>query len=397
MLNRMERRAVIVDCLRTPIGKAPNGRLSPLAPEELAAAVIEGLCAKYPGLPLDEVEDVILGCALADVERGANVARLAVLRAGLPDIVPAVTVNRLCGSGLEAIAMAVDRIESGRAELILAGGTESMSQVPLSRWQEKPNPWLLERRPEIYLSMGLAAEVLVQRYGIGRDEQDQFALASHRKAVQARETGRFDEELVPVKVPMTEVIEGRPRTRYAVVIRDEIPREDTSLEALSQLPPAFRSGGTVTAGNSSPLSDGAAVALVASERKARRLGLEPKLRLASYATAGVPPELMGIGPVVAVPKALALAGLELREIDLIEVNEAFAVQALAVMRQLRLPEEKTNVNGGAIALGHPLGASGARLVATLLYEMRRREARYGLVTLCVGGGQGVAAVFENLK
>lgn len=388
---------VIIDCLRTPVGKAHTGRLSPYRPEDLAAVVIEALCARYPEMRPEEIDEVILGSALVDVESGGNVARLAVLRAGLPDIVPAFTVNRLCASGLEAIVLAADRIAAGRAQLILAGGAESMSFIPLARWQRNPNPRLLERRPEVYLSMGLAAEHLQERYRVSRQEQDEFALESHRKAVQAQEAGRFDDEIIPVKVPITEIIDGRPHTRYSIVIRDELPRADTSMEALSQLPPAFKTGGTVTAGNASPLSDGAAVALIASRRKAEELGWRPRARLVAYAVAGVPPELMGIGPVVAVPKALAWADLRLEDMDLIELNEAFAVQALVVARQLKLPMDRVNVNGGAIALGHPLGATGARLVATLLYELARRRGRYGLVTLCVGGGQGVAAIFENLQ
>lgn len=373
--------AVIVDCLRTPIGKANKGSLRHVRPDDMAATIIQALLAKYPSVAKDEVDDVILGCAMPEAESGMNMARIAALRAGLPDIVPGVTINRFCSSGLQSIAMAADRIRSGSAETILAGGSESMSMLPMAGSKFVPNPWLVDNRPETYMGMGLTAERLQVKYGLTRQQQDEFSLRSHSLALRAQSTGAFEEEIVPV----------------AGCDKDEGPRSDTSLEALAKLKPVFHAQGTVTAGNSSQMSDGAALALVMSESKARRLGLKPKLRFVSFAVAGVPPEIMGIGPAVAIPKALALAGLKLDQIDIIELNEAFAVQALAVIRQTGLDPEKVNLNGGAIALGHPLGCTGAKLTATILREMKRRDSRYGMVTMCVGGGQGAAGIFENIR
>lgn len=388
--------AVIIDCLRTPVGKAPRGRLKNVRPDDLAATVIGALLQKYPQVSADDIDDVILGCSMPEAEAGMNVARIAALRAGLPDIVPGLTVNRLCASGLQAIAQAADRIRAGGAAIILAGGAESMSLLPMFGHNFAPNPRLVDEHPGVYLSMGLTAENLQRRYAIPREEQDAFALRSHQNALRAQSAGLFDEEIVPVTVGCTSLANGKPRTQYSVVMKDEGPRPDTSLESLSKLRPVFHASGTVTAGNTSQMSDGAAAALVMSNAAARRLGLKPLARFVSYAVGGVPPEIMGLGPVVAIPKALALAGLPLDAIDLIELNEAFAVQALAVIRQAGLNLDKLNVNGGAIALGHPLGCTGARLTATLLHEMRRRRARYGMVTMCVGGGQGAAGIFELL-
>jgi len=387
---------VVVDCLRTAVGRAYKGSLRHTRPDELAAVVIQALIKKYPQIPTDEIDDVILGCATPEAEAGYNVARVAALRAGLPDIVPAITVNRFCASGLEAIALAADRIRAGGARIVIAGGTESMSMLPLGGRDFAPNPRLVSQRPEAYLTMGLTAERVAQKWDISREDQDAFALRSHRNAVQAQAEARFEEEIVPVVIESTVLANGRQERRGITFSRDECSREDTSSEALAKLPPVFLAGGAITAGNSSQPGDGAAAALVMSEKEARELGLEPLARLAAYAVGGVPPEIMGIGPVVAVPKALALAGLELGDLGLIELNEAFAAQALAVIRLAGLDTARLNVNGGAIALGHPLGCTGAKLVATLLREMRRRSVRYGVVTMCVGGGQGAAGIFERM-
>jgi acetyl-CoA acyltransferase len=373
--------AVIVDCLRTAVGKAPRGSLRTTRPDEMAAAVISRLLEKYPSVQRQEVDDVILGCAMPEGEQGMNMARIAALRAGLPDEVPGVTINRFCSSGLQSIAMAADRIRAGSAEVIIAGGSESMSMIPMGGSKFAPNPWVVDHRPEIYMSMGLTAEQLQRRYNVSREDQDAFALRSHQNALKAQESGHFDEEIVPVN-------------GFA---RDEGPRADTSLEALGKLKPVFHAKGSVTAGNSSQTSDGAAAALVMSEQKARELGLKPMARFVSFAVGGVPPEVMGIGPVVAIPKALKAAGVKLEDIEVIELNEAFAVQALAVIRNAGLDPERVNLNGGAIALGHPLGCTGAKLTATILREMKRRNARYGMVTMCVGGGQGAAGIFESMN
>ena len=389
--------AVIVDCLRTAVGKAPRGTLRNSLPDDLAAAVMRRLLEKYPQVPADEVDDVILGCAMPEAESGNNMARTAALRAGLPDIVPGVTINRFCSSGLQSIAMAADRIRAGGAHIILAGGSESMSLIPRGGNKLAPNPWFVDHRPEVYMNMGLTAEELQRKYGISREEQDAFSLRSHQNALRAQAEGKFTDEIVPVEVTTVTLNGSSPKVAKHIFAKDEGPRADTSLEGLAKLQPVFHAAGTVTAGNSSQTSDGAAAALVMSESKARELGLKPMARFVSFAAGGVPPEIMGIGPVVAIPKALAMAGLKLEDIDVIELNEAFAVQALAVIRRAGLDPEKVNLNGGAIALGHPLGCTGAKLVATVLREMKRRNARYGMVTMCVGGGQGAAGILERIQ
>jgi acetyl-CoA acyltransferase len=389
--------AVIVDCLRTAVGKAPRGTLRNSRPDDLAAKVIGSLLEKHPEVPKEDVDDVILGCAMPEAESGMNMARIAALRAGLPDMVPGVTINRFCSSGLQSIAMAADRIRAGSAQAIIAGGSESMSLLPMSGVKFAPNPYFVDHRPEVYMGMGLTAEELQTKYRISRDDQDSFAFRSHQRALNAQMLHHFDEEIVPVEVKFTTLDNGKPSEQTVTFAKDEGPRADTSIEALAKLKPVFHAKGTVTAGNSSQTSDGAAAALVMSASRARELGLKPIARFVSFAVAGVPPEIMGIGPVVAIPKALALAGLKLDQIDVIELNEAFAVQALAVIRQAGLDLERVNVNGGAIALGHPLGCTGAKLTATILREMKRRNARYGMVTMCVGGGQGAAGIFENMQ
>ncbi|MBM3786856.1 MAG: acetyl-CoA C-acyltransferase [Acidobacteria bacterium] len=389
--------AVVVECVRTPVGKAPKGSLRTVRPDDLAAIAIRGLMARCPQVALEEVEDVILGCATPEAESGTNIARIAALRAGLPDSVPAVTINRFCSSGLQAIAMAAEKIRSGGADIVLAGGAESMSMLPFSAQRFVPNPWFADNRPEIYINMGLTAENLQKKYGITREEQDAFALRSHRNAVAAQTAGKFDDEMVPVSVSAMAVENGKAASREFQVVKDEGPRADTSPEALAKLKPVFHAKGSVTAGNSSQTSDGAAAALVMSERRAKELGLKPKARFVSFAVGGVPPEIMGIGPVVAIPKALKMAGLTIDQIGVIELNEAFAVQALAVIREGGLPMDRVNVNGGALALGHPLGCTGAKLTATILREMDRGGHRYGMVTMCIGGGQGAAGIFERMN
>jgi acetyl-CoA acyltransferase len=386
--------AVVVDCLRTPVGKAPRGSLRNSRPDDLAALVIGAMLARYPGVPKEEIDDVILGCAMPEGESGMNMARVAALRAGLPDIVPGVTINRFCSSGLQSIAMAAERIRAGGAQIILAGGSESMSMIPMTGRRFTPNPWMVDHLPEIYINMGLTAENLRMRHGISREEQDQFSYRSHQNALKAQQARKFDDELVPVPV---EFAGADGQVTRQTLAKDEGPRADTSVEALGKLKPVFHAKGTVTAGNSSQTSDGAAIALVMSEKKAQELGLKPKARFVSFAVGGVPPEIMGIGPVVAIPKALALGGLKLEDIDVVELNEAFAVQALAVIQKSGLDVERVNVNGGAIALGHPLGCTGAKLTASILREMERRNSRYGMVTMCIGGGQGAAGIFERLN
>lgn len=388
--------AVIIDCLRTAVGKAPRGALRHSRPDDLAGTIIRALLEKYPEVPKDDVEDLILGCAMPEAESGMNMARNAVLLGGLPDSVTGVTINRFCSSGLQAIAMAADRIRTGGAHIALAGGAESMSLIPRSGHKFSPNPKFVDKRPEIYMNMGLTAEEIQRRWKISREDQDAFAYRSHQNALKAQAEGKFDDEIVPVKVETITPNEGQPHRTESTFKRDEGPRADTSLDALASLKPVFHSHGSVTAGNSSQTSDGAAVALVMSDVKANELGLKPLARFVSFATGGVPPEIMGIGPVVAIPKALALAGLNLDDIDIIELNEAFAVQALSVIRAAELPIDKVNVNGGAIALGHPLGCTGAKLTATILREMHRRQSKYGMVTMCVGGGQGAAGIFERM-
>jgi acetyl-CoA acyltransferase len=389
--------AVIIDCLRTAVGKAGRGSLRHTRPDDMGAAVVKALLEKYPQVAHTEIDDVVIGCAMPEAESGMNMARVIALRAGLPDSVPGVTINRFCSSGLQSIAMAADRIRAGGAEIIVAGGSESMSMLPMAGVKFAPNPWFVDHKPELYMGMGLTAEELQKRHGISREEQDAFSLRSHQNALKAQSSGYFDEEIVPIQVESTVFENGEPIARSTVFKKDEGPRADTSLEALAKLKPVFSAGGSVTAGNSSQTSDGAAAALVMSERKARQLGLKPMARYLSFAVGGVPPEIMGIGPVVAIPKALAQAGLRLHDIDLVELNEAFAVQALAVAREAGLNMDTLNVNGGAIALGHPLGCTGAKLTATILREMRRRNAKYGMVTMCIGGGQGAAGVFERIQ
>jgi len=388
--------AVIIDCLRTAIGKAPKGTLRNTRPDDLAAYIVQALMKKYPQVQAGEIDDFILGCAFPEGEAGMNMARAVVLRAGLPNTVPAMTINRFCSSGLQAIALASERIRAGSADIILAGGAESMSMIPMTGNKLAPNPWLVDNLPETYMGMGLTAECVRNKYGITLADADQFALRSHQKAIAAQAAGKFDEEIVPVEVEST-VFNGKPKRVKAIYGKDEGPRADTSLEALGKLKPAFSTDGVSTAGNSSQTSDGAAAAIVMSERKAKELGLKPMVRFVSYAVGAVPPEIMGIGPVVAIPKALKLAGLKLDDINLIELNEAFAVQSLAVIREAGLDPERINVNGGAVALGHPLGCTGAKLTATILREMQRRNAHYGMVSMCIGGGQGAAGIFENLQ
>ena len=391
------REAVIVSIARTAVGKAPRGALRSTRPDDMAAAVIQEVLRRVPAVNGGDLEDVILGCAMPEAEQGNNVARVASLRSGLPVTCSAMTLNRFCSSGLEAIALAAQRILAGFAEIIIAGGTETMSMIPMGGYHFSPNPELMESYPDAYLSMGLTAENLAAKYHITREQQDAFALRSHQRAVAAIEQGKFRKEIVPLEI--TEVgIDGRskPHKRELVFDKDEGPRRDTSMEALGKLSPAFHAHGTVTAGNASQMSDGAAVALLMSRERAAAMGIQPLARFVSYATAGCPPEEMGLGPVYAIPKALKLAGLELGHIDLVELNEAFAAQALAVIELAGLNEEETNVNGGAIALGHPLGCTGAKLTASLIGELKRRNARFGMVTMCVGGGMGAAGIFENL-
>ena len=388
--------AVIVSIARTAVGKAPRGVLRATRPDDMAAAAIREALRRVPALDPAEVEDVILGCAMPEAEQGNNVARVASLRAGLPVTTSAMTVNRFCSSGLQAIALASERIRAGGAEVVVAGGTETMSMIPMGGYHFSPNPYLMDHYPDVYLSMGLTAENLAAKHHITREEQDQFALRSHERAVAAIEQGKFRDEIAPLEVIDVSLNGGKkPQTKKLMFETDEGPRRDTSLEALAKLKPAFHARGTVTAGNASQMSDGAAAAVVMSLERAKAWGLEPLARFVSYATAGCPPEEMGVGPVYAIPKALKLAGLKLADMDVIELNEAFAAQALAVIKLAGLDLDRTNVNGGAIALGHPLGCTGAKLTATLLGELKRRQARYGLVTMCVGGGMGAAGIFER--
>ncbi|MEZ5415747.1 MAG: acetyl-CoA C-acyltransferase [Vicinamibacterales bacterium] len=389
--------AVIVSAARTPVGKAPKGALRFSRPDELAALAVSDALARASAVPHGDVEDVVMGCAMPEAEQGLNVARIASLRAGLPVTASAVTVNRFCASGLQAIAYAADRVRLGDARVVVAGGTESMSLVPMGGHKVAPNPELVRTYPDVYLTTGLVAENHARRSGISREAQDAFALRSHERALAAIDAGRFADEIVAVPVRLVEPSpSGDPVTTDVVVAVDEGPRRATSLAALAALKPAFHVAGTVTAGNSSQTSDGAAAVVVVSADYARERGLRPLARVVTYATAGVAPELFGLGPVPAVRKALAQARLTLADIDLVEFNEAFAAQVLACQEELRIPEDRLNVNGGAIALGHPLGCTGARMTTSLLYEMRRRGARYGLVTMCVGGGMGAAGIFERV-
>jgi acetyl-CoA acyltransferase len=391
------REVVIASSVRTPVGRALKGTLRATRPDELAAVAIQGALERVPQVDTREIEDVILGCAMPEAEQGMNVARTASLRAGLPVEVSAMTINRFCSSGLQAIAMAAERIGGGGAEIIVAGGTESMSMVPMGGNKISPNPWLVEHYPDAYLTMGLTAERVAKRLGITRAAADEFSLRSHQKALAAIAAGKFEEETVAVPVSFTAPNGSRPKRQEIVFKVDEGPRADTSLEALAALKPAFHAKGTVTAGNSSQMSDGAAAAVVMSAERAKQLGIQPLARYVAFATAGYKPEEMGLGPVFAIPKALKLVGLNLSDIDVIELNEAFAAQALGVIREAGLDPERVNPNGGAIALGHPLGCTGAKLTATVIRELRRRKARYGMVTMCVGGGMGAAGIFENLK
>jgi acetyl-CoA acyltransferase len=411
------REAVIVSSVRTAVGKAFKGSLHTTRPDDLAAIAIKGAVAGVPGLETKEIEDVILGCAMPEAEQGMNVARIASLRAGLPVETSAMTINRFCSSGLQAIAIAAERILAGYADVILAGGTESMSMVPMGGNKISPNPWLVDNLPDAYISMGLGTEHLASKHGISREQADEFSLQSHKKALAAIAAGRFKDEIVPVKVTFTVLDNGtngsssggssagagiatavkvKPVTTAFTFDTDEGPRADTSLEALAKLKPAFHVQGTVTAGNSSQMSDGAAAAIVMSAERARSIGAKPLARFICFATAGVAPEEFGIGPAYAIPKALKLAGLKLDQIEVIELNEAFAAQALAVIKVAGLDPQRVNPNGGAIALGHPLGCTGAKVTATIIRELGRRNGRYGLVTMCIGGGMGAAGVLERL-
>ena len=387
--------AVIVSTVRTPVGRGLKGKLSNTRADDLAALVLKESVSRA-GIDASLVEDVFLGCAMPEGSQGLNFARLASLQAGLPDSVAGVTINRFCASGLQTVAMAAQAIRSGMNEVLIAGGAESMSMVPMSGFHFSANNALVDSRPGAYIGMGHTAENVAERYNINRADMDAFAVQSHEKAAAAIDAGRFKDEIVPVSVRVDKLKGTKVVSSEIIFDTDELLRRDTSLEGLGKLRGAFKEGGAVTAGNASPFSDGAAACVIMSADKARELGLEPLARFVSFAAVGVEPEYMGIGPVAAVPKALKLAGLELADIDLFELNEAFAAQALAVVRELGIPMEKLNVNGGAIALGHPLGATGAKLTASLIHELRRRGGRYGMVTMCVGGGQGAAGIFEVL-
>ena len=391
------REAVIVSAARTAIGRAPHGALRTVRPDELAAAAIIAALRRAPGLDPALIDDVIVGCAMPEAEQGLNVARISSLRAGIPVSASAVTVNRFCASGLQAIAYAAERIIGGGADVIVAGGTESMSLVPMGGNKISPNPALVDTYPDVYLSTGLVAENHARECGLSREEQDAFALRSHQRAIAAIDAGRFRDEIVPVRVMLAEPSPdgGAPTAREFVFDIDEGPRRDTSMEALAKLKPAFHAKGTVTAGNSSQMSDGGAAVIVMSREKADAMGLQPLARFVGYATAGVEPERFGVGPVPAIRKLLARTGLRLEDIDLVELNEAFAAQMLACLRELPIDPDRLNVNGGAVALGHPLGCTGAKLTTSLLYEMHRRGSRYGMVSMCVGGGMGAAGIFEK--
>jgi acetyl-CoA acyltransferase len=399
------REAVIVSSVRTAVGKAPKGTLRATRPDDLAASAIKEAVARAKGLDVAEIEDVIIGCATPEAEQGMNVARIAALRAGLPVTVSAMTINRFCSSGLQAIALAAERIMAGQGDVAVAGGAESMSMVPMGGHKISPNPWLIDHYPDTYLNMGLTAENLAKKYGFTREQADQFSLASHQKALAAIAAGKFKDEIVPMEVNYTFVENGangssgasaaKTKSQKVTFETDEGPRADTSMEALGKLKPVFHAHGVVTAGNSSQMSDGAAAAVLMSAERARGLGLKPLARFVAFATAGCPPEEMGVGPVYAIPKALKIAGLRLDQIEVIELNEAFAAQALTVIKLAGLDPARVNVNGGAVALGHPLGCTGAKLTATILREMERRQARYGLVTMCIGGGMGAAGILER--
>ena len=388
---------VIASSVRTAVGKAPKGTLRITRPDDLAAIAIKGALDRVPQVDKREIEDVVIGCATPEAEQGMNVARIASLRAGLPIEVSALTINRFCSSGLQAIAQAAEGIMAGRGDIMIGGGTESMSMIPMGGHKVSANPWLVGNYPDAYLSMGLTAERLANRFGITREQADEFSLNSHKKALAAIQAGKFEDEIVPVPVSFTTPNGSKPKRMEIVFKVDEGPRADTSMDALASLRPAFHAKGTVTAGNSSQTSDGAAAAVVMSADKARELGIKPLARFVAFATAGYKPEEMGLGPVYAIPKALKIAGLKLEDIDVIELNEAFAAQALSVIKEGGLDPAKVNPNGGAVALGHPLGCTGAKLTATLLRELKRRNARYGIVTMCIGGGMGAAGIFENIQ
>jgi acetyl-CoA acyltransferase len=391
------REVVIVSSVRTAVGKAPKGTLRATRPDDLAAVAIKGAAERVPQLNTKEVEDVIIGCATPEAEQGMNVARIAALRAGLPVEVSAMTVNRFCSSGLQAIALAADSVMAGRAEIAIGGGAESMSMIPMGGNKISVNPWLVDHYPDTYLSMGLTAERLAKRFGITREQADEFSLNSHKKAIAAIQGGKFEDEIVPVPVSFTTPNGAKPKRTDIIFKVDEGPRADTNMEALASLKPAFHAKGTVTAGNSSQTSDGAAASVLMTSEKAKQLGLKPLARFVSFATAGYLPEEMGLGPVYAIPKALRMAGLKLEDIAVIELNEAFAAQALSVIKEAGLDPSKVNPNGGAVALGHPLGCTGAKLTATIIRELKRRNGRYGLVTMCIGGGMGAAGIIENLQ
>jgi len=401
--------AVIVSAVRTPVGRAYKGSLRATRPDDLAALAIKEALARVPAVDAKQIDDVILGCAMPEGEQGMNVARIAALRAGLPVETSAMTINRFCSSGLQAIALAAERIRGGSAEIIVAGGTESMSLVPMGGNKVSPNPWLVDHYPDTYINMGLGTENIARKFGITREQADAFSANSHKKALAAIAAGNFKDETIPVEVNITSLPSNgngassksksspKPTTQTFLFDTDELPRADTSLEVLAKLKPAFHAKGTVTAGNSSPMSDGAAATVVMSDTRAKALGLKPLARFVAYATAGCPPEEFGIGPVFAIPKALKLAGLSLGDITVIELNEAFAAQSLAVIQQAALDPARVNPNGGAIALGHPLGCTGAKLTATLIRDLQRKNARYGMVTMCIGGGMGAAGIFERLS
>ena len=389
--------AVIVSSVRTAVGKSGKGTLRTTRPDDLAAVAIRGALDRVPQVDKREIEDVIIGCATPEAEQGMNVARIASLRAGLPVECSAMTINRFCSSGLQAIALGAERIMVGGADIIVAGGAESMSMIPMGGHKVSANPWLVGSYPDAYLSMGLTAERVAKRFGISREQADEFSLNSHKKAIAAIQGGKFDDEIVPVPVSFTTPNGSKPKRTEIVFKVDEGPRADTSLEALASLRPAFHAKGTVTAGNSSQTSDGAAASVIMSAEKAKQLGVKPLVRFVSFATAGYLPEEMGLGPVFAIPKALKIAGLKLEDIDVIELNEAFAAQALSVIKEAGLDPAKVNPNGGAVALGHPLGCTGAKLTATIIRELKRRNGRYGIVTMCIGGGMGAAGIFENLQ
>jgi acetyl-CoA acyltransferase len=390
------REAVIVSGVRTAVGRAPRGKLRTVRPDEMAAAVVAEALRRAEGLKADEVEDVIIGCAFPEGEQGLNMGRIVAIRAGLPVSVPAMTVNRFCSSSLQTIALAAEQIRAGWGEVVIAGGVESLSTVPMTGFRFAPNPILAQEYPGAYMGMGLTAEVVAREFHVSREDQDKFSLRSHQRATAAQDAGKFKEEIFPLKVINVEMDATGPRTREFAFDTDEGPRRDTSLEALAALKPVFAQGGTVTAGNSSQTSDGAGAVVVMERQRAEAIGLKPLVRMVSFAVGGVRPEVMGIGPTVAVPKALKIAGLSLKDIDLIELNEAFAAQAIAVIRELGMDEERVNVNGGAVALGHPLGGTGAKLTVQLIHEMKRRQVQFGMVTMCIGGGMGAAGIFENL-